>query len=69
MNYKDETIWDKIKSIRYSLIWIVWFAIAVKAALFTAKHYDSHSLAPAIPVVVVMVIGLLFQKYKLLGED
>lgn len=69
MSYSDETIWDKIKNIRYSLIWIVWFILGIGSGLLTAKYFDSYSLAPAIPVLVTMGIGLLFQKYKLLGED
>ena len=68
MSYKDETILDKIWNIRYSLIWVVWFLIGWFLAETTNKHFE-NDYAAAVPILLVMAAGLLFQKYKLLGED
>ena len=69
MGYKDETFLDKIWGIRYSLIWIVWAILGWVVGTATAKHFDDWSLAPALPILGIMVLGMLVQKYKLLGED
>ena len=69
MSYKDENLLDKIWGTRYSLIWVVWFVLALKLGMITAAHYGNDSWMPALPILGVMGLGLLFQKFKLLGED
>ena len=66
MSYSDETFWDKLWNLRYSLVFILLFVVGYKIGDLIAPHYDSWSIMPAIGYVVSIVLWFLIYRFKLL---